>query len=168
METIDIRRSVRNFSDKAVNDEQITKILRAAMQAPSAGNQRPWEFIVVRDKDTLAELAKTSPYAGSVAHCQVAIIILGDGKKLRFPGHVEQDLGACVTNALLETVNLGLGSVWLGMSPEKDRMAKISTIFNLGDDIIPYAILPIGFPLNEDANTFVDRFEADRIHYEKY
>lgn len=47
MNTIFTRRSVRKYRDGKINNESIEKMLRAAMQAPSSGNQQPWEFIVV-------------------------------------------------------------------------------------------------------------------------
>ena len=57
------RTGIRKYLSKPVEDEKIEKLLRAAMAAPSAGNQQPWEFYVVKDKATLEKLSKTSPYA---------------------------------------------------------------------------------------------------------
>ena len=56
MNSIFTRVSIRKYEDRAVEDEKILEMLRAAMQAPSAGNQQPWEFIVVRDRDVLEKL----------------------------------------------------------------------------------------------------------------
>ena len=64
MDAIFTRTSVRNYEEKPVEAEKIEKILRAAMAAPSAMNQRPWEFYVVTDKNALEALSKVSPYAG--------------------------------------------------------------------------------------------------------
>lgn len=47
METIFKRKSVRTFLDKKVEKEKIDQILKAAMAAPSAKNEQPWEFYVV-------------------------------------------------------------------------------------------------------------------------
>lgn len=62
MDAIFKRVSVRNFQDKAVEQEKVDKILHAAMQSPSAGNQQPWEFYVVTNKEKIAELSKVSDF----------------------------------------------------------------------------------------------------------
>ena len=58
MKEIFERVSIRKYTDRAVEDEKILAILRAAMAAPSAGNQQPWEFYVVRDRNKLEELSR--------------------------------------------------------------------------------------------------------------
>jgi nitroreductase len=63
MSVIFTRRSVRSFLEKAVEQEKIERILRAGMEAPSAHNRRPWEFIVITDKDDRQAIAEMSPYA---------------------------------------------------------------------------------------------------------
>ena len=78
MKVIDNRRSVRKFSNQEVDQVIVEKLLRAAMQAPSAGNQQPWEFIVVEDKVKLEELSNMSPYATPVKRSAVSIVVLGN------------------------------------------------------------------------------------------
>ena len=53
MNAIFKRKSIRNFLDKEIEDEKIERLLKAGMQAPSAMNTQPWEFIVVKDKKAL-------------------------------------------------------------------------------------------------------------------
>ena len=64
MKEIFERVSIRKYTDQPVEEEKILAILRAAMAAPSAGNQQPWEFYIVRDRSKLEELSRVSPYAG--------------------------------------------------------------------------------------------------------
>ena len=71
------RVSIRKYQDRPVEREKIVEILRAAMAAPSAKNQQPWEFYVITKKDTLEKLSKASPYAGMTANAPVAIISYG-------------------------------------------------------------------------------------------
>ena len=63
MEAIFTRRSIRNFTSEPVDDEQITQLLKAAMAAPSAGNEPPWEFIVVRERAALEEIIQFHQYS---------------------------------------------------------------------------------------------------------
>lgn len=74
MNVIFNRTSVRKYEDKAVEAEKIDQILRAAMAAPSAANQRPWEFFVVKNKETLSALADCSPYGGCIKDAALAIV----------------------------------------------------------------------------------------------
>lgn len=166
MQEIFIRRSVRTYKDIPVEKEKIEKLLRAAMQAPSAGNQQPWEFIVVQDKDLLNKLSGISPYSKMVAKAPVAVVMLANKSNMRFFENWQQDMGAATENLLLEAVHLGLGGVWLGVAPVEDRMNAVKEIFDLPDNILPYSVVPIGYP--ETEQKFVDRYDADKVHYDKY
>ena len=160
------RASVRVFKDAPVEKEKIEMLLKAAMQAPSAGNQRPWEFIVVEDKKTLEQLSETDPYAKFVAKVPAAIVALGTTHEMRFPEHWEQDLGAACENILLEAVSQDLGAVWLGVAPLKERMDHITKVFDLPDNIRPYAIIPFGYA--KRPYEVEERYDAGRVHFEKY
>lgn len=165
MEEINIRRSVRKYQDRTVEGAALDAIFRAAMQAPSAGNQRPWEFYVIEDKEMLANISKVSPYASSIKNAPMAIIMLCNTDRLRFPENWEQDMSTASQNLMLEAVAQGLGSVWLGIAPLEDRMAALCRVLSLPDKYKPFSIIGIGYPLKEDANRFVDRYEADRIYH---
>ena len=167
MNAIFTRRSVRAFKDKEVEQEKIEKILRAAMQAPSACNQRPWEFIVVKGKENLVKLAEYNPYAGSLRGANLAIIVLANKAKMVSPEHWQQDLGAATQNIQLEAVELGLGTVWYGTAPDKGRMGYIQNMFELDDNILPYSVLAVGYPKNEGANYFEDRYDESVVRYIK-
>ena len=160
------RASVRVVKDAPVEKEKIEMLLKAAMQAPSAGNQRPWEFIVVEDKKTLEQLSETDPYAKFVAKVPAAIVALGNTNEMRFPEHWEQDLGAACENILLEAVSQELGAVWLGVAPLKERMDHITKVFDLPDNIRPYAIIPFGYA--KRPYEVEERYDADRVHFEEY
>lgn len=168
MDIIFNRRSIRKYQNKTVEKEKIEKILRAAMQAPSAVNQQPWDFIVVQNKDTLNKLAGISPYSKMVADAPLAIVVLGNEDRMRLQNHWEQDLAAATQNILLEAVYLGLGAVWLGVAPAEERMDYIRDIFGLSKKIRPFCVIPIGYPAEGQENKFVDRYDPSRVHYEKF
>jgi nitroreductase len=160
------RKSIRNFENKKIEKEKIENILKAAMQAPSAGNQQPWEFIIIEAKEKLNELSNISPYAGALKTCGIAIIVLGNKENLRFPQYIDQDLGACCENILLQVVNEGLASVWLGVAPEKDRIQFLANFFKLPKNIYPFAIIPIGYT-NEKIK-IIERYDKNKVYYENY
>lgn len=167
METIFNRRSIRKYEEKAVEREKIEKLLRAAMQAPSAGNQQPWEFIVIEDKGRLKKLSEASPYSKMVANASVTIVLLSRKEGAKFPPCIPQDMAAAAQNILLEAVQLGLGAVWLGIAPIQERMDYIKNMFSLPRGIEPFALIPVGYP-DDQKNEFIDRFNATRVHYENW
>ena len=91
MDSIFHRVSIRKYQDKPVEKEKTEAILRAAMQAPSAANQQPWEFYVVTDKEILKELSEASPYAKMVANAPVAIVS-AYRKECLLPAYAEIEL----------------------------------------------------------------------------
>ncbi|MBK5240698.1 nitroreductase family protein [Clostridium sp.] len=167
MEAIFNRRSIRKYEDKPVEKEKIEKLLRAAMQAPSAANQQPWEFIVVEDKEKLKKLSDASPYSKMVANSAVTIVLLSRKEGVTFAPCIPQDMGAAAENLLLEAVNLELGAVWLGIAPVQERMNYIKEMFGLPEGIEAFALIPVGYP-DGQKNEFVDRFDATRVHYENW
>jgi nitroreductase len=166
MDEIFKRRSVRKFTDQSIKDDLIKKILAAGMAAPSAGNEQPWQFIVVKDKETLKKVSDCSPHAKVAATAMVAIIVCGDLSLERYEGYWVQDCSAAVENMLLEITSLGLGAVWLGVYPLPERVTYLQKYFSLPKNIIPFAVIPVGFPAQElPAN---DRYNQERVHYEKW
>ncbi len=167
MNTIFTRRSVRKFLDKPVEAEKVEKLLRAAMQAPSASNQQPWEFIVIDDKDLIVKLADFSRYSKLLLGAPLAFVIL-EKQQIKSLAFSEQDLGAATQNLLLQVVEEGLGACWMGVSRGDERQKFITEMFNLPDIVRPYAVVGVGYPEDENANKFVDRYDATRVHYNKY
>ena len=164
MDEILERQSIRKYTEKPISDEQIEEILRAAMASPSAGNQQPWEFIVVRSKETMDEIMKVSQHAAPLKSAPVAIVVCGDEAKEKHKGYWVQDCSAAVENMLLKVTEMGLGAVWIGVYPEQDSVDGLKRIFNLPDTVIPLAVVPIGYAAEDKAE--VDRFNENRIHYE--
>jgi nitroreductase len=113
MEAIFKRRSIRKYTDKVVPDDLIEKILRAAMAAPSAGNQQPWHFVVIDDRDTLIEITKFHQYAQMLKEASHAIVVCGDLSLKKHEGYWVQDCSAAMQNMLLMAQDLGLcGMAW--------------------------------------------------------
>ncbi len=167
MNVIFNRRSVRKYQDRPIEAEKVDRMLRAAMQAPSATNQQPWEFIVIDDKETLVKLAEFSPYAKMLPGAALGVIVL-EKQNMRAPLFTEQDLGACVQNLLLQAAEDGLGTVWMGVGRGSERETFLTEMFALPEAVKPFAVIAVGYPEDENANKFVDRYEADRVHYNKY
>ena len=162
MTSIYHRISVRQFQDRPVEAEKTLEILHAAMQAPSAGNQQPWEFYVVSNKQKLQELAQTSPHAGPVFGAPIAIVAAYRAD-CRIPRYAQIDMSIALENMWLETDALGLGGVWLGIAPIEERMQAVEKVIGMPETLRAFAIFAYGYPAEERPQQ--DRFELDRIHY---
>jgi nitroreductase len=168
MEIINLRRSVRKFiPGKTLTKNEIEMLLRAAMQAPSAHNGQPWVFVVIDDRTIMTKYADAMMYSKMLHEASCAIVIAADKNRVKSPLYT-QDLSAAMQNLLLEAVHLGLGGCWLGVFPRVERMMKIKELLNLPENIEPFGIAAIGYPAEENANHFIDRFQEDRIHYNEW
>ena len=157
------RVSIRKYEDKSVEKEKILQILKAGMQAPSAGNQQPWEFYVVTNQEKIRELSKVSPYAGCAAGAPVLIVPVYRKEGLWVPQYAQIDMSIAQENIWLETDSLGLGGVWLGIAPERDRMDKVAEILDLPDNVEAFSIFVLGYPAEERKQQ--DRYDESRIHF---
>lgn len=162
MNEIFTRTSIRQFEAKEVEPEKIQEILRAGFSAPSALNQRPWEFFVVTDKETLQKLSKASPYAGTIAKAPAAIVICyrTNIKAVDF-AHI--DCAVAAENILLELESLGLGGVFLAIAPLEERIQAVKQVLALPENIAPFNIIPFGYPKNKRVPK--DRFNDSCVHY---
>jgi len=124
MKEIFERMSIRKFEDKPVEKEKLETVLRAAMAAPSAGNQQPWEFYIVTDKTMLEKLSKVSPYAGYTKNAPAAIVS-AYREKVWAPEYAQIDMSIAMENIWLSCSDQGLGGVWLGIAPIEERMKAV-------------------------------------------
>ena len=162
MNSIFHRISVRKYQAKDVEQEKIEKLLRAAMAAPSACNQQPWEFYVTDDKMLLQELSKTSPYAGLLADAPQAIIT-AYRKDCKIPEYAQIDMSIAMENMWLATDEIGLGGVWIGIAPVKERMQAVEAILKLPEDQSAFGIFALGYPAEEKKQE--DRYDTERVHF---
>ena len=161
------RRSIRKYiKGKEVEDEKIEYMLKAAMYAPSANNRRNWEFIVVKNRDTLDKIMDFHPYAKMLATATLAIIVCGDLSDESGKLYWQQNCSAALENMMLAAKAKDLGTVWIGLAPREERMYAIIKLFNLPDNIKPLGIVAVGYPDGEP--TAPERFEPNKIHYEKF
>ncbi|MHA1481661.1 MAG: nitroreductase family protein [Candidatus Thorarchaeota archaeon] len=166
LEVINTRRSVRKFLNKKVPKDLVSKIIAAGMNAPSAGNQQPWQFIIVDERSVLEEIAKVNPYAACAKDASVGILVCGDLQLEKYKGYWPLDCSAATENILLAAHSLGLGTVWTGVYPKQERIDRYKRLLNIPENIVPIAFIPVGYPAEEPNKE--NRFKKDRIHYNKW
>jgi len=157
------RRSIRKYTGEPVPDDVVERLLRAAMAAPSAGNQQPWQFVVIRDRATLTAITEVHPYSRMLPQAAVAVLVCGDPARCKWPQMWEQDCAAATENLLVEAELLGLGAVWLGVHPIAERVEGIRVLLGIPDQVVPFAVVPLGHPA--ETKPPADRYDAARVHY---
>ncbi len=165
-EAIFTRRSIRAFTDEAVSDADVKRMLEAAMVAPSAGNAQPWRFIVVRDKNTFASIADTNPYAAMAKQASVCIVVCADISAEKYPGYWQQDCAAALQNLMLAGRGLGIGTVWTGVYPDKGRSETFKQFFALPEQAEVLGIVVCGHPKQEFKAR--DNFDSSKVFTEKW
>ena len=160
------RRSVRKYKNEQVPENLIEDLLRAAMNAPSAANQQPWHFVVITDREALNEISNIHGGYACLKNSPLAILVCAepDAAKLKF--YYQYDCAAATQNILLAAGSVGLGAVWLGISPTSDKESSIITrVLNIPKHIKPFSLVSVGFP--DEAPEPADRFNKEKIHYNK-
>ena len=106
LEAVRTKHAVRLFDEKPVPEDIILQILDAGRRSQSSKNTQPWQFIAVRDRETLKALSKTGDYAGHLAGAAFAVILLGEVKR----DWTMFDLGQSAAYMQLAAWELGVGS----------------------------------------------------------
>ncbi len=159
------RKSIRSYTNQEVTDEVIDTLLVSAMQAPSACNQQPWEFIVIDDLDTLEKLSTISKGAWMLKDVTKAIaVIMTDTTSS--PSMRAQDCAAATQNILLEATNQNLGACWIGIHPKEDRQPIANEMLNVpkGKDV--FSLISLGYPKEEKDVKL--RFDPSRVYKNRY
>lgn len=156
------RRSVRDFTNEPVTDLEIDKLLHYAMSGPSACNKKPWEFFIIRDN----KLDLIRNKLNRVGYNAPTLILVCGNKENFLPKEIEdfwiQDCSAAVENILLGVTDMGLGAVWCGILPNKERMKIVKESLCLDDKYIPFAIVAIGHTTEKLEPR--DQYEKEKIH----
>ncbi len=167
LKTIFSRRTVRHFLNKPVLASDLETVCRAAMAAPSACNKQMWRFIVVSSRERLDAMTEFLPNAKMLASAQAAIVVCG-APDADFGAYWQQDCSAATQNALLAAHSLGLGACWCGLFPREDRAAAAAKFFGVPENVVPMAVLAIGYPDPAAGEKPKDKWNPEKIHFEKW
>lgn len=170
-EIIDIlfrRRSIRQFTDQAVDEETLKLLLKAAMAAPTACNSQPWEFIVVTEKESLDYLRSKLLFARY--HAPAAIVVCGNvgiANNTAARDHWVQDCSAATENILIAATGLGLGAVWIGLYPYPSKIQPLAEALCIPEHVTPLSMVYVGHPAEtKEPRTQYDEHRVYWQHYE--
>ena len=165
-EAIFTRRSIRKYTNQEISDDLVKLLVEAGMYAPSARNIQPWHFLVIKERNTLDELAEIQPNGKMLKKAPLAILICGDISLEPMESYLIQNCTAALQNILLAAHANGLGAVWTGVHPKEERMIGMKELFKLPENIVPIALLSIGYP--DEKIKKQERYNPDKVHFEKW
>ncbi|MEW9125073.1 MAG: nitroreductase family protein [Thermotaleaceae bacterium] len=156
LEQIQMRRSVRKYIDKPVEDEKLMEILESARVAPSGSNTQPWHFIIVKSQEGREKLAEISHNQKWMVEAPVFIVCVADigvrikGERELFldenSPHSElkqiiRDTSIAIEHMVLEAENQGLNTCWIAWFTQE----AIRPVLNIPSDKYVVAILTLGY-----------------------
>lgn len=162
MEAILGRRSIRKYTTQPISEGTIRKLLDAGMNAPSAGNEQPWEFILIDDRKILDAIPSIHPYAQMLKEAPLAILVGGNLQREIHQGFWVQDCAAATENILIAAHAEGLGAVWIGFYPREERVACIRRLLPIPDHFVPLCLIAVGYPGERKLRP--SRYDETRIH----
>lgn len=165
------RRSVRKYTGEKIDETKLEQILQAALLAPSGRARQPWEFVVVRDKETLSKLSKAREHgAEMLAGADCAVVVFGDEEKTDV---WTEDCCNAMAHMYLMASALGVGCCWI-----QGRLRKISAdlttedyvrgLLNVPEHYRLEAIMSLGMPAETPAPYQLDKLSYDKIHRETF
>ena len=160
------RRSIRKYTAQPVSEEMVRELLEAAMAAPSAGNEQPWHFVVMDDREILDAIPRFHPYSRMLEEAPMAILVCGDLELQKYEGYWVQDCSAATENLLIAAQAKGLGAVWLGVYPIEERVAGFRNLLGVPDHVIPFALISIGYPAEQKPGA--DRYNSSRVRRNRW
>jgi nitroreductase len=169
MDTIDnimTRRSIRKYKSGKIPEDIIKQLLEAAMQAPSAGNEQPWHFVVINERKILDQVPSFHPHAYMLRDAPLAILVCDDLDLEMYKNRGILDCSAATENILLAAHALGLGAVWLGIYPVDERINGMRRLLNMPASVVPVSLVSIGYPGEKHQTDY--RYKNERVHLNRW
>lgn len=148
IEVIKARHSVREFSQRPVEEEKIGYILDAARLAPSAANKQCWRFIVIKQKETIEKIAKTSVINRWLKTSPVIIVCCADPTEsvtMNSLDYYPIDAAIAIEHLILAATDVGLGTCWIAGFQEE----KVKELLEIPKRIRIIALTPVGYPVEK-------------------
>jgi nitroreductase len=163
LDVIKKRRSIRQYTQEAVSEADVTALLEAAMAAPSANNTQPWEFIVVRREDLRQRLAETHQWSDMCVDAPVVYVVCGHERR---SDHWVEDTSAATENLLLAVTGLDLGAVWIGIYPRPQRESHVRKVLGIPDEVRVLCLVAVGHPA--ESKPPHTKYDKSKVHYDGY
>ena len=136
---INTRLTVRTFKADPVPEEVVNRLLQAAQSAPSSRNLQPWHFVVIRNRDTMAQIGKIATSGPFAADAPLGIAIV-----MHNADRPELDAGRVLQQMELLTWSEGLGTCFIGLR-DAEQNRKVKGLLNIPEEMELITVLPFGY-----------------------
>ncbi|MDO4976234.1 MAG: nitroreductase family protein [Eubacteriales bacterium] len=167
LEIMKNRRSVRKYTGEAIPEEKMNQILQAALLAPSSRGRRPWEFVLVKDKELLEKLSSCREMGSAfLKDADQAVVVLGDTS---LTDVWVEDCSIAMTMMYLMADSLGVGCCWI---QGRNRFAKegvttesyVKELLEIPEQYALQAIMAFGIPENHPEGYDLEDLCYGKIH----
>lgn len=168
METIKAimtRRSIRTWTDEPVTAQEREILMKAAMNAPSAADARPWQFVTMDEPSVIKRFTEMGG-TEMLAESTFMVLVCGNAGKEIYPGFWPQDCSCAAQNIQLAAHDIGIGCVWIAIYPLEDRVGLCRRILDIPESITPFALLALGVP-NEVVPP-EERYDEALLHHNSW
>ena len=161
------RRSIRKYTGEAVPEEKLQNVLQAGLLAPTSRGKRPWEFYVVKEKETLEKLSRAKWHGSAlIAGCDTAIVVFADSD---LSDAWVEDSSIALAYMDLMAASEGLGSCWVQMHMRKDENGRdseeiVRQIMGVKEPFRSVGILALGMPAEEKAPYNLEELKWEKVH----
>jgi nitroreductase len=161
LETIKVRRSIREYSDLGISKDLLEKIVDAARFSPTARNVQPWEFIVVTQIPTLKKLGELAENGRFLAQAKACIAVFCADTK-----YYLEDGCAATCNILFAATALGVGSCWVA-GDKKPYCAEVAKLLKVPAAYKLVSLVALGYPKSKDSFYIAEKKNLKEvIHWE--
>ncbi|HOQ16526.1 MAG TPA: nitroreductase family protein [Defluviitaleaceae bacterium] len=165
------RRSIRKYINKKIEKEKVDMIIKSALMSPSSRGRRPWEFVLVEDRDLLEKLSNCREHGSQfLKEAALAVVVLADPDKCDV--WIED---ASIASLIIQLTahSLDLGSCWIQVRERyKNEFQKtedyIKELLDIPPDYCVESIIAIGYPGEEKEAHDENNLSMDKVHYNKY
>ena len=161
MEVLKKRRAVRSYQDKEIDKKILERTIDAGRLSPSADNIQPWEFVVVRKKETLKRIADLCDYGSFIADAAACAVVFCRDTK-----HYLEDGSAATENILLAARNFGIGSCWVA-GDKKQYAEDVRKLLKAPQEFKLVSMVSLGYPA-EETEPRGKRSLSTVLHWEEF
>ena len=167
------RRSIRKYTEEAVSDNDLQRILQAALMSPASKRCNPWEFIVIKDKAVLRRLSCCRTYGSTMLQeAALGIVVCLDAG---LTDTWQCDGAIAAHQMLLEAEDLGLGACWVqvyGRATKEDGTGSaeemVKALCRIPENMKVLCIVSVGHKNEERKPRDIEKLQYEKIHIEHY
>lgn len=160
------RRSIRHYTSQPVEQEKLDYILRCALMAPAGKRLNPWEFVVIRNTDTIRAMAPCREYgSGMFETAMAAIVVALDSAKT---DTWQADGAIAAEHILLAAAEQGLGACWCHIYGREDAENTIRSLTGIPQNLTVLCVISLGYKDEERQNYDLAKLQYAKIHNDHF